>query len=234
MREGKSILLGGCARLDYLRGPPMYFAIFGSSLLPHHFTSIEGAERLINGKLGSYLSPPALLESGQLEKELDASSKYTTKLYKYLPTKPKKSQPKEDEEVEADEGYDSGDVVEVDDEHTVESTLTDRVLLLNQQRPFPLPLNFSEEQFELNYGGEDFDSAFADFVFPGIGWISATGKAEENLIFRASSFSKPYIRDPIMPLEANRDKRKARGYKRHGKLANYQYSVEEHLPYSKE
>jgi len=98
---------------------------------------------------------------------------------------------------------------------------------LNKRRPIPLPLEFVEKSFEFEEGGEDFDTAFTDFVFPGVGWISATGKSKDKLLFRASGFSVPHVRDPIMPLEANRTGRKARGYVKHGKLANYSYTKDD-------
>lgn len=79
MREGKSILLGGCARLDYISGPPLYFAVFGSSTLDIHYTSLDGADRMLNTKMGTFLQPPILYTKAELEKEAKIAADYTEK-----------------------------------------------------------------------------------------------------------------------------------------------------------
>lgn len=206
---------------------------------------------MLASKLGTHLAPPILLNEEELAKELHASEKYSQKLYKYLPSRfsPSNSSPVVEEQVlplseeesslESDHSLpleEDTDLSQEEDSPSEEvpegataSSMASLIEAMNQHRPYPLPSEFREQRFELDYGGEDFDHAFADIVFPGVGWISATGKAEEPLIFRAQGFSEPYIREAIMPLEANRDKRKARGYKKHGKLSHYRYSPDESL-----
>ena len=260
MREGKTILMGGLARLDYVRGPPLYFAVFGSTTVDIHYTSLDGADRMLGTKLGTFLTPPILFSEEELKKEMERADEYTKKLYKFLPKSGQPPQATETESVTKDSEDDANDVdVDVDDDDiddgidaesrydlelhrdgkindVVESvqenypseydegkTLID---MLNEQRPVPLPPEYEETTFTFEQGGEDFDCAFTDFVYPGVGWISATGKSQEKLVFRASGFSKPFIREPIMPLESDRTHRKTRGYHKHGKLSNYQYSCE--------
>lgn len=230
MREGKSIFLGGCARLDYISGPPLYFAIFASSTLEFHCSNPESAEKLFHTKLGDFLTPPILLTPEQLKKENENAEKFTKKLYSYLKTEyPGKinakepaneiEPPNENENVdEAENNIIENEETQNDDNEFIPNEIIKK---LNEQRPYPLPERFHEEVFELESGGEDFESAFVDFVFPGIGWISATGKSQDKLTFVLSSFSKPYIRDPIMPMEANKENRKARKYVKHGKITNY-------------
>lgn len=260
MREGKTILFGGCARLDYIKGPPLYFTLFGSSTLPVHLSSIEGADRLLSEKLGTFLQPPILMTPKELKEEGLQATDFTKKLYKYIPNSehnPLEGDIEEDYVENRENNFDEENDIpqenfsidETDGDNydnnieRGEEFIKDREAIarkrkeklqklideINSQRPLALP-QLKEETIEFEEGGDDYEHAFTDFVFPGIGWISATGKSKGHpLVFRMQSFSTPFVRDSVMPFEATKDNRKKKGYKKHGKLSNYNYSPDEVL-----
>ena len=47
LSAGKSLFLGGLARLDYEEGPPMLFSVFVPNPLPIHPTNIEACDKLL-------------------------------------------------------------------------------------------------------------------------------------------------------------------------------------------
>ena len=67
MIPGKSLFLGGLARIDYVsnQGNPyedwnlVVFTVFGSNMLPFHVTKTENAERFYNNHLGNLIYPPS-------------------------------------------------------------------------------------------------------------------------------------------------------------------------------
>lgn len=242
MREGKSILLGGCARLDFIRGSPMYFTLFISSTLTPHFTSISRADELFETQLGLYLQPPILQTTDPVElhySKIEQQRAKEEERKQLMNMKKKKSNdPKQNKlknrrattETTADaldEDVQEGELQNSTSKRADQRPLVER---LNEQRPCPLP-PFKERTFSFVAAGDDFDEAWVDIVFPGVGTISVTGKNSYDgpVIMKASGFSTPWSRTSIMPFEANADMRKQRGYKKHGKLSNYKY-YDENIP----
>lgn len=56
--EGKTIFLGGMARVDYVKGPPLYLTVFASRELTLHASSIATADALYLRQKGNLLAPP--------------------------------------------------------------------------------------------------------------------------------------------------------------------------------
>lgn len=59
MTEGRSILLGGLARIDLVKGRPYQFTVFTSEKVNLHRCYVDNIERSYDRMLGDTLSPPA-------------------------------------------------------------------------------------------------------------------------------------------------------------------------------
>ena len=56
--EGKTLFMGGMARVDYVRGPPLYLSLFMAAGIKLHPTDLSRADDLYQNHLGTLLQPP--------------------------------------------------------------------------------------------------------------------------------------------------------------------------------
>jgi len=58
LAAGKSVLIGGLARLDVIEGLPFFFTFFASNQIKLHATTIENGPEFVRKHVGKIISPP--------------------------------------------------------------------------------------------------------------------------------------------------------------------------------
>jgi len=240
---GKSLFLGGVGRIDYVEGGGrMYFTVFASNRLPIHPTSTDRADLIYQKHLGTMLVPPIDFEKQEeLKRQEQEREKEQQKFYRDHKNRGK-SLPKEDEEEDDEErvaitedselsttGTDTtftqatkaerSDEEEFKEEakrknHLPEGQLPLMGIKMRKQGKFP-PLVSKEWEFE---GGKDWDRAFVDVVFPGLGWIAIAGPGKCKIRAWSIEGTGLFVReDPLMPFEHPTKERKGKKAIAHGK-----------------